>query len=213
MVQSELVNTTKSIRPNSTCFKKALYNYLHKTAIIMADSAVAKKGDKKSNGIDLLKQSKDLFPVIMYHFREFHDLCMHSGLYPPHSVIDIDTIAITFRKLGYDTATVATVVSNQWLESTIMFYQNLDDFGPGDLKSMLILLGGQAKELSKIFKIIARWTSWMAGDFHDAQIDTIKHLPVLKKKIEDLKQAISNEINEETMIILLSAVHGTVTVK
>ena len=34
----------------------------------MADSAVAQKDDKKIGAIDLLKQSKDLSPVILYHF-------------------------------------------------------------------------------------------------------------------------------------------------
>ena len=156
----------------------------------MADSAVAKKDDKSVSGIDLIKSSKALFSNILYHFREIHDLCKQSHLYSDHSIIEIDTIAIAFRKLGRDTATVATVVSNQWLDSTIMFYQNIADFGADDLKSMLILLGGQAKELSKIFKVIAKWSAWMAAEFHDAQTDTVKDVKAFKDKFEKaLKEA------------------------
>ena len=148
--------------------------------------------------VTLIKDSKLLFGNILYHFREVHDLCELSGIYSKESLKEIDTIAITFRKMGQDTATVARMVADQWLDSTIMFYESIDDLGADDIKSMLELLGGQAKELGKIFKVLACSTAWMAGRFHDEQTENVKEVQQYKDKFEAaFVQATSAEKNAQ----------------
>ncbi len=109
------------------------------------EALVKKDSSKTVSGVDLIKNSKTLFKIILYNFRVVHNLCKESGLFSKESLLELDTVAITFREMGRDTATVARMVANQWLDSTIFFYKKINDFGVDELKSTLALLGEQAK--------------------------------------------------------------------
>ena len=140
-------------------------------------------------GLELILQSRALFADLMLKFRECHDLCKESKLFTPEVMLEIDTCAVTFRKMCLDTVTVARLISDQWLDSTIMFFENITKMDKEGLKSMLQTLGGQAKEIGTLFKVIAAWARHLAGKFHEIQQDTIKEAEEFKDKFAEAKQA------------------------
>ena len=140
-------------------------------------------------GLELIVQSRALFADLMLKFRECHDLCKESRLFTPEVMLEIDTCAVTFRKLCLDTVTVARLISDQWLEATIMFFKNITRMDKEGLKGMLHMLGGQAKEIGTLFKVIAAWARHLARKFHETQEDTIKEAEEFKDKFAEAKQA------------------------
>lgn len=163
-------------------------------AVIPAKKDPTKKDPSKKAdsviGVELINNSKALFSNIMYNFREVHDLCKDSGLYSQESLLEIDTVAINFRQMGQDTATVARVVADQWLSTTIALYGTIDELDMASLQTKFGKLGGQAKELSDLFRVIARWASWITVQFHEGQTDTVKEADEFKAKFASaLKEA------------------------
>lgn len=110
---------------------------------------------------------------ILYCFRECHDLCVKSGLFTNDVILQVDQCAI---------------VSNQWLDSAITFFENIGDFEKTDRVEMLHLLGVQARELAKCFKVIAAWARDLAGRFHTAQDGTLKEVKEFTEAFEDAVQ-------------------------
>ena len=114
------------------------------------------------------------------------------------SFYQIDQCAVDFRQLSLDTVTVAKRVSNQWLDSTITFYENIDDVD--DPKEMLILLGNQARDLGHCFKVIAAWARDLGGRFHEAQDGTIKEAEEFKaafKAASEKAKKLQKELDAE----------------
>ena len=148
----------------------------------MAVSTQAQKKVEDTNGLDLIWQSRALYADILFCFRECHDLCVSSELFTDDIILQVDQCAVDFRQLSLDTVTVAKRVSNQWLDTAIVFFENIDDVD--DPTEMLTLLGNQARELARCFKIIAAWARDLGGRFHEAQGGTIKEAEEFKKAFE-----------------------------
>jgi hypothetical protein len=136
----------------------------------MAMSKQAQKKTVKTNGLDLIWESRAVFAEIMASYRECHELLVSSELFSDEAILKIDECAIDFRQMALDTVLVAKRVSEQWLTTTIAFFENLDKVE--DPKPMLLLLGSQAKELGHCFSVIAAWARDLAGRFRDAQTST-----------------------------------------
>ena len=149
----------------------------------MAVSKAAQEKVEVLNGLDLIWDSRAIIADILYHFREFHDLCVESKLFKDKTILNIDQCAVDFRQISFDTVTVAKRVSKQWLDSTIAFFENIDDVD--DPREMLILLGRQAGDLASCFKIIAAWSRDLAGRFHQAQDGTVKEVKEFQDKFKE----------------------------
>ena len=134
----------------------------------------------EDDGLEGICKSQSLYASILYSFRECHDLCVSSKLFSEEIIHRIDQCAVNFRQLSMDTVTVAKRVSNQWLNTTILFYRNIDSVK--DPKKILLLLSGQARDLAKCFKVIAQWATKLCSKFHKAQNDTIEEAEEFKKK-------------------------------
>ena len=152
----------------------------------MAVSKAAQEKIETTNGLDLIWESRALYADILFCFRECHDLCVSSELFTKEIILQVDQCAVDFRQLSLDTVTVAKRVSNQWLDTAIAFFENIDDVD--DPKEMLVLLGNQARELARCFKIIAAWARDLGGRFHEAQGGTIKEVEEFKKAFAAAEQ-------------------------
>ena len=148
----------------------------------MALSKDAQRKLEVTNGLDLIWESRSLYAEILFSFRECHDVCVSSKLFGNDIILQIDQCAVDFRQLSFDTVTIAKRVSNQWLDSAIAFFENIDDVD--DPKEMLQLLGSQARELAQCFKLIAAWARNLAARFHAAQDDTIREAKEFKQAFE-----------------------------
>lgn len=174
---------------NSLAFACAAYSiqllvFLYRQRLsnsAMASGAVQKRVEV-TNGLDLIWESRVLYADILFSFRECHDVCLHSQLFSSDIILKIDQCAVDFRQLSFDTVTIAKRVSNQWLDVAITFFENIDQ--ADDPKEMLKLLGDQARELARCFKLIAAWARNLAGRFHAAQDGTIKEAEVFKQAFE-----------------------------
>lgn len=161
-------------------------------------STTVTKKLEKTNGLDLIWESRALYAEILFAFRECHDLCVSSKLFSDDITLQVDQCAVDFRQMSLDTVTVAKRVSNQWLDTAITFFENIDDVD--DPKEMLILLGSQAKELAQCFKVIAAWARDLAGRFHKAQDGTIQEAKEFKEKFEAALQRaedVEKQVKEE----------------
>ena len=144
-------------------------------------------------GPQLVNQAKVLFAEVLASFRECHVLCVKSGLFSSRIILEIDTCAVTFRQMCLDTVTVARVVSDQWLDSTIMFFENIKDFD--DPTEMLVLLGNQTKEIGQFFKVIAAWARDLGGRFNKAQDNTIAETEKVEKIEQEASRISLSQIN------------------
>ena len=144
-------------------------------------------------GPQLVNEAKVLFAEVLASFRECHVLCVKSGLFSSKMILEIDTCAVTFRQMCLDTVTVARVVSDQWLDSTIMFFENIKDFD--DPTEMIDLLGNQAKEIGQLFKVIAAWARDLGGRFNKAQDNTIAEAEEFKKAFAEAVKS-AEEVKE-----------------
>ena len=131
------------------------------------------------NGLDLIWESRLIFAEILFCFRECHDLCVESGLFGHDVILKVDQCAVDFRRLSLDSVSVAKRVSNQWLDTALATFENIES--EKNPKAMLELLGKQAKELSRCFKVFAAWARDLALRFHKAQDGTIKEAEEFKK--------------------------------
>jgi hypothetical protein len=145
--------------------------------------------DEQKNGLEILWELRVVFADIMHSFRECHDLCIRSGLFSEEAILKIDECALEFRHLTHSAGIIAKQVSNQWLSSTISFFENIDDYN--DPKAMLVRLGTQAKELARCFQVIAAWARDLAGRFHDAQRSTSEESAGFTDRFEQAVQSAS----------------------
>jgi hypothetical protein len=128
--------------------------------------------------LDSLFESIPVLTDILFSFREFHDLCVRSRHLPDHIVIKVDQCAVDFRQMSLNTVTVSKRVSNQWLDSAIALFENIEQHeNPCEL---LQLLADQARELSQCFRIIAAWARDLEKKLHAAQDLTIRQLKGLQ---------------------------------
>ena len=147
--------------------------------------AVCNKVEERAeidNGLDMMWNSQELIVDIVFSFREFRDLCIHSQLFSSDVILQIDQCAIDFRQLSSITVTVAKRVSNVWLDTAILFFEHIDSFDKPS--EMLILLGDQAQEFAICFKIIAAWARHLAAKFHETQDETIQEVEEFRVKFE-----------------------------
>ena len=159
----------------------------------MAFSAVAKRQDGgdigevraklgTANGLELIWKSREIFADILSNFRECHDLCVSSKLFDDDAIFKVDQCAVDFRQLSLDSVSIAKRVSNQWLDTALVTFENFKDLeNPQD---MLELLGKQARELSYCFKVIAAWARDLGERLHQAQDGTIREAEEFKKVFE-----------------------------
>ena len=144
----------------------------------------AKQGEK--SGLDILCESAPIIADILFRFRECHDICVESQLFKDSVIEKIDQCAVDFRQLSLDTVSVAQRASNQWLEEAIAFFQSIDDIdNPAE---MMTLLGGQARDLAKCFKVIAAWARDLCGRLHQAQDGTIKEAEEFKRRFKEAQE-------------------------
>ncbi len=122
----------------------------------MADST------EEATPADLLRQSEEMFSGGLARFQENHDICTASGFFPKSDLLEVDACAMSFRLMGLESISAATVVSSQWIAGVLVFYENISLFSLQEARAQLTLLSGQAKELSKIFKVIAAWSKYLA---------------------------------------------------
>ncbi len=129
--------------------------------------------------IDLLREDREKYSFILGLFQENHELSWTSGFFPRSITSKIDQCAISFRSLGNHTVSLADVISDQWLESVLDFYNHMDQNSHSDNISQLKLLGGQAQKISLVFKVIAAWSRNLAGRVHTASNETKEQFPVV----------------------------------
>jgi len=126
-------------------------------------SSTAKAEEEKSPPAEILRQSEEMYSGGLCRFQENHDICTSSGFFPKNVLLEVDSCALSFRLLGLESISVATVVANQWIANTLVFYENISLFSLQEARAQLTLLSGQSKELAKIFKVIAAWSADLAG--------------------------------------------------
>ena len=169
----------------------------------MALSTQVQKKLETTNGLDLIWDSRGLYAEILFCFRECHDVCVESELFSKETILQVDQCAVDFRQLSLDTVTVAKRVSNQWLDTAIVFFENIDQVD--NPKEMLVLLGNQARELAQCFKVIAAWARDLGGRFHQAQDGTIKEAEEFKQvfqaaveRAEEVRMQVKKQLDKAT---------------
>ena len=138
----------------------------------VVEYAAVQTQTEESNGLDLIYGSQVIFLKVQESFRKFYDLCKESELFTADNIVKIEQCALDFRNMCSETATVSKRVSDLWLDTAIVFFENIDNFDCP--KDMMELLGKQARELAVCFKILAAWARDLAGRFHGAQTKSIK---------------------------------------
>ena len=166
--------------------------------------AVAFTGDDRSaavheklqgkTGLDLIWESRLVFAEIFLCFRECHDLCEESGFFDHDAIVKVDECAVDFRRLSLDSVSVAKRVSDQWLDTALITFENIQDIE--NPKAMFELLGDQAKELSRCFKVIASWARDLAARFHAAQNCLMKEADEFKRYYENVYKEAEAELRD-----------------
>ena len=139
---------------------------------------------KDTNVVQLIKNSGALFAETLHQFRVCHDLLVASGLFSKEEILDMDQCAIVFRDLGLKTTTLANVTSSQWLDTVVLYYENLKDFSASESKQMQGQLTKQAGDLTKAFLVISAWANHLSKQFHKTGTDAIKESEEIEKRFE-----------------------------
>ena len=148
--------------------------------------------------INVLDQMFESQADILSSFQQCHDLCVQSRLFSDDIILQIDKCAVDFRQLSLDTVTVIERVSNQWLDEVITLFKSIDTID--DPPKSLVLLGEQARDFARCFKIIAAWARDICAKFHQAQDDTIKEAKEFKasfKAAVDRAKRFEEEVDEQ----------------
>ena len=129
--------------------------------------------DKKTVfGVELLNQFKELSTAALAKFREYHDLCVKSGFISEKTVQEMNMCATGYRMMALSTVKIAKTVSNQWIDSILLFYKNISGLNRDKIVEHLKILGGQGKQLGLVFKVIAAWSRDLAGNLHKVSVST-----------------------------------------
>lgn len=88
-------------------------------------------------------------------------------------VLQIEECALLFRKMSTDTVTAVTVISNQWVESVIDIFEHLNALidlkGVKEVVPLMMLIGDQAEDISKLFKMYSAWAMDLCGKVSSTQ--------------------------------------------
>ena len=151
--------------------------------------------DKKTVfGVELLNQFKELSTAALAKFREYHDLCVKSGFISEKTVQEMNMCATGYRMMALSTVKIAKTVSNQWIDSILLFYKNISGLNRDKIAEHLKTLGGQGKQLGLVFKVIAAWSRDLAGNLHKVSVSTYDEaescLEGFKRELEYDQQSI-----------------------
>ncbi len=139
--------------------------------------------------IQALQRNGEYYSEVLSLFQQNHDQCVSSEFFPQETITEIDACGLNFRKLGLESISVAKAVSAQWISNVLILYKYIGDYPIEDIKSQLVLLGGQAKELGRLFQVLEEWARYVAGRIHSLY----KQIEV---DIEDFKAAFSREVED-----------------
>ncbi len=123
-----------------------------------------------SSAVDLLVESRDSYSSVLSLFQQNHDLILRSGLFAISSsfITSLDQSATSFQSLGHQTVSLASKISDQWIDEVISFYDDLPNNAHSENVRKLESLGGQTKKLGRVFEVIAEWSRDLAGRVHTA---------------------------------------------
>ncbi len=131
------------------------------------------KDAKDFSAIDTIKSSKGLYKNILSKFRGLNDLCKQTNLYTKETILKVNTIGMSFREMGLESASAARIVTIEFLEKAIFFYSNIEEMEPENMKTFLIILGGKAEGIAILYKIIAAWAFWLSDQYNNEQKETV----------------------------------------
>ncbi len=149
---------------------------------------------KTPTGLEILSRTQYRFQNTLSKFQKFHDLVREApDLYTEKTISDIDTVAISFRDLGKESSSTARLVSTGYLTVVSVFYKNIESLEEEDIKTMLTIIAGQAKEFNKVFKAISLWGGWCSGQFHEIQGEIDVDQTAYIKRYEEAVRKANNE--------------------
>ncbi len=154
-------------------------------------------------GLEILSRTQFRFQNTLSKFQKFHDLVKEApDLYTEKTISDIDTVAISFRDLGKESSSTARLVSTGYLNVVSVFYKTIKILEEEDIKIMLTIIGGQAKEFQKVFRAISVWGGWCSGQFHEIQGEIGVDQTAYTKRYEEAVRKANNEkdaVNNELL--------------
>ncbi len=124
--------------------------------------------DASQSAVTLLIESREAFSSVLSSFQQNHDLCLRQAMFSSSFTLKLDQCAYSFRSLALLSVDLSGVVTRRWIDQVILFYDNLPNNTHSYNTSQLELLGGQAKKLGRVFKVIAEWSRDLSGRVHSA---------------------------------------------
>ncbi len=124
--------------------------------------------DASQSAVTLLSESREAFSSVLSSFQQNHDLCLRQAMFSSSFTLKLDQCAYSFRSLALLSVDLSGVVTRRWIDQIILFYDNLPNNTHSYNTSQLELLGGQAKKLGRVFKVIAEWSRDLSGRVHSA---------------------------------------------
>ncbi len=124
--------------------------------------------NSSQSAVTLLSESKEAFSTVLSLFQQNHDLCLRLEMFSDSFTLKLDQCAYSFRSLALLSVDLSGVVTRRWIDQVILFYDNLPNNMHSHNTCQLELLGGQAKKLGRVFKVIAEWSRDLSGRVHSA---------------------------------------------
>ncbi len=124
--------------------------------------------DASQSAVTLLSESREAFSSVLSSFQQNHDLCLRQAMFSSSFTLKLDQCAYSFRSLALLSVDLSGVVTRRWIDQVILFYDSLPNNTHSHNTSQLELLGGQAKKLGRVFKVIAEWSRDLSGRVHSA---------------------------------------------
>lgn len=157
--------------------------------------------------MEAIKDAGALFAESLHQFRVCHDLLQASKLFSDQEIQEMDKCAISFRELGLTTCTLARVSSDQFLDSAILYYENLEYFSESESEATTKLLIGQAGDLNRAYQVISIWATNLSEQFHKTGTGAIKESEemvarfqaALEKALE-IKQAAEEQARKSSKV-------------
>ncbi len=149
----------------------------------------------------LLVESRETYSSVMSLFQQIHDLILRSGLFVTSSsfMTSLDQSALSFHSLGLHIVSLASKISDQWIDEVLSFYKNLSKNAPRRNTSQLEFLGGQTKIQGHLFRVIVEWLRDLAGRVHSANED------YKKEHFAALSETAGRSSSMEVSIVALTA--------
>ncbi len=127
--------------------------------------------DPAESAVELLRNSRETYSSVLSIFQQCRNLGLRSGLLSKCAILNIDQCALSFLFLGTQTVGLAEIVSNQWLDQVLHFYNYISISSHNEIVQQLKLLGGQAKNISE-------WCRNPAGCIHKPHTES--GLPIME---------------------------------